>query len=233
MRLTGLIPPLLADPAFAQAVAAAAQGGERAVSIPLGVRAALVAAITEREGRPDRPVVVVTATGREADDAAAAVRNFLPADDVAVLPSWETLPHERLSPRSDTVARRIAVFRRLAHPGTGRTGPIRVLIMPVRALLQPVIKGLGELQPVELEVGDERSLEEVAAGLSAAAYSRVDMVESRGQFAVRGGILDVFPPAEDHPMRVEFWGDTVEEIRWFSVADQRSLDVADHGLWAP
>ncbi|WP_454084561.1 transcription-repair coupling factor [Georgenia sp. Marseille-Q6866] len=233
MRLTGLIPPLLADPAFAQAVAAAAQGGERAVSIPLGVRAALVAAITEREGRTDRPVVIVTATGREADDAAAAVRNFLPADDVAVLPSWETLPHERLSPRSDTVARRIAVFRRLAHPGTGRTGPIRVLVMPVRALLQPVITGLGDLQPVELEVGDERSLEEVAAGLSAAAYSRVDMVESRGQYAVRGGILDVFPPAEDHPMRVEFWGDTVEEIRWFSVADQRSLDVADHGLWAP
>lgn len=233
MRLTGLIPPLLADPAFAQAAAAAAHGGERTVSIPLGLRAALVAAITQREGRTDRPVVVVTATGREADDAAAAVRNFLPAEDVAVLPSWETLPHERLSPRSDTVARRIAVFRRLAHPGTGRTGPIRVLVMPVRALLQPVIKGLGELQPVELEVGDERSLEDVAAGLSAAAYSRVDMVESRGQFAVRGGILDVFPPAEDHPMRVEFWGDTVEEIRWFSVADQRSLDVADHGLWAP
>src|SRR5690606_39113205 len=140
---------------------------------------------------------------------------------------------ERLSPRSDTVARRIAVFRRLAHPGVGRTGPIRVLVVPVRALLQPVIRGLGELEPVELAVGDERSLEEVAEGLTAAAYSRVDMVESRGQFAVRGGILDVFPPAESHPMRVEFWGDTVEEIRWFSVADQRSLDVADHGLWAP
>ncbi|WP_413451179.1 transcription-repair coupling factor [Georgenia phoenicis] len=233
MRLTGLIPPLLADPAFAQSAAAAKHGGERVVSIPLGVRAALVAAITGADDGADRPVVVVTATGREADDAAAAVRNFLPHDDVAVLPAWETLPHERLSPRSDTVARRIAVFRRLAHPGAGRTGPIRVLVMPVRALLQPVIKGLGELEPVELEVGDERSLEDVAAGLSAAAYSRVDMVESRGQFAVRGGILDVFPPAEDHPMRVEFWGDTVEEIRWFSVADQRSLDVADHGLWAP
>src|SRR5690625_5981138 len=59
------------------------------------------------------------------------------------------------------------------------------------------------------------------------------MVEARGQYAVRGGILDVFPPAEDHPMRIEFWGDTVEEIRWFSVADQRSLDLADHGLWPP
>ncbi|MEJ2579876.1 MAG: CarD family transcriptional regulator, partial [Kineosporiaceae bacterium] len=69
--------------------------------------------------------------------------------------------------------------------------------------------------------------------LVAAAYSRVDMVERRGEFAVRGGILDVFPPTEDHPLRVEFWGETVEEIRWFAVADQRSLEVADRGLWAP
>ena len=58
-------------------------------------------------------------------------------------------------------------------------------------------------------------------------------MERRGEFAVRGGILDVFPPTEDHPVRVEFWGDTVEEIRWFKVADQRSLEVAEHGLWAP
>ena len=69
--------------------------------------------------------------------------------------------------------------------------------------------------------------------LSAAAYARTDLVERRGEFAVRGGILDVFPPTEQHPVRVEFWGDTVEEIRWFKVADQRSLEVADHGLWAP
>jgi transcription-repair coupling factor (superfamily II helicase) len=59
------------------------------------------------------------------------------------------------------------------------------------------------------------------------------MVERRGEFAVRGGILDVFPPTEDHPLRVELWGDEVEEIRWFSVADQRSLEVADRGVWAP
>jgi transcription-repair coupling factor (superfamily II helicase) len=56
----------------------------------------------------------------------------------------------------------------------------------------------------------------------AAAYTRTDLVERRGEFAVRGGILDVFPPTEEHPLRVEFWGDTVEEIRWFRVADQRS-----------
>ena len=59
------------------------------------------------------------------------------------------------------------------------------------------------------------------------------MVERRGEFAVRGGILDVFPPTEEHPLRVEFWGDSVEEVRWFKVADQRSLEINEHGLWAP
>uniref|UniRef100_UPI002028C744 transcription-repair coupling factor n=1 Tax=Actinotalea sp. C106 TaxID=2908644 RepID=UPI002028C744 len=180
-------------------------------------------------------VVAVTATGREGDDLAAALRCYLPADDVAVLPSWETLPHERLSPRSDTVAKRLAVFRRLAHPDEGSVqgGPVRVLVVPVRALLQPVVAGLGELEPVALQAGAQADLEDVVERLVAAAYTRVDMVERRGEFAVRGGILDIFPPTDDHPQRVEFWGDTVEEIRWFAVADQRSLEVAVDGLWAP
>lgn len=73
----------------------------------------------------------------------------------------------------------------------------------------------------------------LAEKLVNAAYSRVDMVERRGEFAVRGGIIDVFPPTEDHPLRVELWGEDVEEVRWFSVADQRSLEVAEHGVWAP
>ena len=87
--------------------------------------------------------------------------------------------------------------------------------------------------PVALRPGDERPLDDVVDALAAAAYTRTDLVERRGEFAVRGGILDVFPPTEEHPVRVEFWGDTVEEVRWFKVADQRSLEVAEHGLWAP
>ena len=76
-------------------------------------------------------------------------------------------------------------------------------------------------------------LEVVVRRLAAAAYSRVDLVERRGEFAVRGGIVDVFPPTEQHPVRIEFWGDEVEEVRSFAVADQRSLDVVPQGLWAP
>ncbi|TGY79622.1 transcription-repair coupling factor, partial [Cellulomonas shaoxiangyii] len=208
---------------------------------PAGVRPPLLAALAGAHatargaGDAGRPLVVVTATGRDADELAAALRCYLPDDDVAVLPSWETLPHERLSPRSDTVARRLAVFRRLAHPDPepGPTGQVRVLVMPVRALLQPVVEGLGELVPVEIRTGQQVDLEDVAHRLADAAYTRVDMVERRGEFAVRGGILDVFPPTEDHPLRVELWGEDVEEIRWFSVADQRSLEVAEHGVWAP
>ncbi|MFI2753395.1 transcription-repair coupling factor [Cellulomonas sp. P22] len=242
MDLTGILPAFLADPGAARALELVRGRGEVDVVGPAGIRPPLLAALAGAHpagtapgtDRP-RPLVVVTATGRDADELAAALRCYLPDDDVAVLPAWETLPHERLSPRSDTVARRLAVFRRLAHPSTelGLAGPIRVLVVPVRALLQPVVAGLGELEPVSLAVGDRADLADVADRLGAAAYQRVDMVEKRGEFAVRGGILDVFPPTEDHPLRLEFWGEDVEEIRWFSVADQRSLEVASHGLWAP
>ena len=68
--------------------------------------------------------------------------------------------------------------------------------------------------------------------LAGAAYHRVDLVERRGEFAVRGGIVDVFPPTEEHPLRVEFWGDTVEEVRSFSVADQRSLEARRRAVGA-
>ncbi|MDM7830700.1 transcription-repair coupling factor [Cellulomonas edaphi] len=229
MDLSGLLSALLADPAAAQALDHVVARGELDVVGPAGVRPPLLAAMARK-----RPLVVTTATGRDADELADALRCYLPYDDVAVLPSWETLPHERLSPRSDTVAKRVGVFRRLAHPAEdGHTGRIRVLVMPVRALLQPVVAGLGELEPVEIHVGDRVNLDEATQRLADAAYQRVDMVEKRGEFAVRGGILDIFPPTEDHPLRVDLWGEDVEEIRWFSVADQRSLEVADHGVWAP
>ena len=249
MNLTGVLHALMADPAAAEVVRRAAAGGPRTpldVVLPLGARPPLLAAVARAlsaddaaaDGADDaarRPLVVVTATGREADDLETALGCYLPDDAIAVLPAWETLPHERLSPRSDTVARRLAVFRRLAHPASGRhgAGPVGVLVVPVRALLQPVVDGLGELEPVSVAKGDRVDLDDLAERLVAAAYTRVDMVERRGDFAVRGGILDVFPPTQEHPLRVELWGDTVEEIRWFAVADQRSLAEAPDGLWAP
>ena len=126
------------------------------------------------------------------------------------------------------------MLRRLAHPDDERgRGPVRVVVAPVRSLLQPMVAGLGDLEPVAVRAGDEIDLDDLLARLVAAAYSRVDLVEKRGDFAVRGGIVDVFPPTEEHPLRLELWGDTVEEVRYFKVADQRSLEIAADGMWAP
>ncbi|WP_329121666.1 transcription-repair coupling factor [Streptomyces sp. NBC_01465] len=234
MSLHGLLDATAKDPALAEAVKAATDGHRMHVDLvgPPAARPFAVAALARETGRT---VLAVTATGREAEDLAAALRSLLPEDGVAEYPSWETLPHERLSPRSDTVGRRIAILRRLAHPSKDdpAAGPISVIVAPVRSVLQPQVQGLGDLEPVALRSGQSADLGEITAALAAAAYARVELVEKRGEFAVRGGILDVFPPTEEHPLRVEFWGDEVEEIRYFKVADQRSLEVAEHGLWAP
>ncbi|MEX0171716.1 transcription-repair coupling factor [Streptomyces sp. LMG1-1-1.1] len=234
MSLHGLLDVVVKDAALAEAVKAAADGNRPHVDLvgPAAARPFALAALARDSGRP---VLAVTATGREAEDLAAALRSLLDPDTVVEYPSWETLPHERLSPRSDTVGRRLAVLRRLAHPRDDdpAAGPVSVVVAPIRSVLQPQVKGLGDLEPVALRSGRTADLNEIVEGLAAAAYSRVELVEKRGEFAVRGGILDVFPPTEEHPLRIEFWGDEVEEIRYFKVADQRSLEVAEHGLWAP
>ena len=175
-------------------------------------------------------MLAVTATAREADDLTAALKSFLPPDAVACFPGWETLPHERLSPRSDTVGQRIAVLRRLAHP---EGAPLKAVVAPVRSVLQPIVEGLGDLEPVRLAEGDEADPDDVITRLVDIGYARAEIVTKRGELAVRGGLLDVFPPTEEHPVRIEFFGDTVEEIRTFKVADQRSTGKAEHGLWAP
>ena len=231
MALSGLLAAARTDPA----IVAIVESVDRPTLIVSGPPAFRPFAIGALAGR-GRPVLAVTSTGREAEDLAAALRCVLPPDQVAVYPGWETLPHERLSPRADTVGQRLAVLRRLAHPSGDdpTTGPLSVVVAPIRSVLQPQVPRLGDLEPVALRQGDTaRELTDVVTDLVAAAYARTELVERRGDFAVRGGILDVFPPTEEHPLRVEFWGDEVEEIRYFKVADQRSVEIAEHGLWAP
>ena len=234
MSLAGLLSVIAADPQLQRALS---QGdADTDLVAPPALRPFLAASIA---GYPsaDQPrfVLAVTATAREAEVLTSGLESLLPQGTVACFPAWETLPHERLSPRSDTSGRRLAVLRRLAHPdaGSARSGALSVLVTPVRSLLQPMVSGLGDLEPVALRGGQAADFEEVIAHLVDIGYARTDLVEHRGEIAVRGGILDVFPPTEEHPLRVEFWGDTVEEIRYFRAADQRSLHAATEGLWAP
>jgi transcription-repair coupling factor (superfamily II helicase) len=228
VTLTGLVDLFCTEPTVAETIADARPRRLPVLDItaPAPMRPLLAAVLsTEVErGGAGRPVLLVTSTFREAEELTAALQSVVGDEAVAYYPAWETLPHERLSPRSDTVGRRLELLRRLA--GNGQLPAPRIVVAPVRSVLQPQVKGLGEMTAIRLAVGDDIDLTHLATALVEAAYTRVDLVERRGEFAVRGGIVDVFPPTEEHPVRIDFFGDTVEEIRYFSVADQRSSDIA-------
>jgi transcription-repair coupling factor (superfamily II helicase) len=228
--LAGLVDIALTAPQFTDLVerAAGRPDGLAVVgpaSAQLFVACALVPTTVE-----GGPLLVVTATGRQADDLTAELRG-VHGDAAALFPSWETLPHERLSPGVDTVGARLMLLRRLARPDDAVLGPpLRVVVTTVRSLLQPMAADLAHTEPVALQVGAELDFEQLVARLAELAYTRVDMVTRRGEFAVRGGILDVFAPTAEHPVRVEFWGDEIAEMRMFAVADQRSLPDLDPGV---
>ena len=220
--IAGLVELALRDPSLQDVAAKAAdRPADLALVGPASARVFVAAALAQ-----SGPLLVVTATGREADDLTAELKGVY-GDEVAMFPSWETLPHERLSPSVETVGARHMVLRRLADPTDARLGPpLRVVVAAARSLVQPMPQrpgGVLDIEPVILSVGDEADFDEVIARLVGLAYTRVDMVARRGEFAVRGGILDVFPPTAEHPVRIEFWGDEVSEMRMFAVADQRSI----------
>ena len=230
--LSPLVNLVSADLGFQRIAHNAQSCAETDVVAPTNLYPLIIAGIEAQ--RSERPMLIVTATGRGADELASSLRAFIDPASIAVFPSWETLPHERLSPSLDTVGTRLAILRRLVHPikGDHFTAPISIVISSVRAVLQPIVADLGDIEPVHLRAGDTRELTTVVAQLVGFGYERVDLVERRGQVAVRGGILDVFPPTEEHALRLEFWGNDIEEIRYFAVSDQRTLELAPHGLWA-
>ncbi|ACV80804.1 transcription-repair coupling factor [Nakamurella multipartita DSM 44233] len=230
--LRGLLAAVSADPFFAAMNEATGSITHR-VTGPPAIRPFVVGTLAA--GYPDAgvPVLLVTATGREAEAAVASIGDLIGDDRVALFPSWETLPHERLSPRADTVGRRLATLRRLAHPEEHPGGYPAVVVATIRSMIQPMAPHLGEMAPVTLRVGQEVDLTELVDRLVSLAYGRVDMVEKRGEIAVRGGILDIFPPTADHPIRVEFWGDEISDLRTFGVTDQRSLGAVEQVVAPP
>lgn len=212
-----------------------AQGQVSWAFCPPGLRPILAASLATRH--PERLFVYLTSSSRTAEETALQLQALVGENiQVALFPSWETLPHERLSPQIETMAARIAVLRRLAKPEPAAgpaAGPINILVVPLRAALQPIISGLGELEPLRLRVGQNYGPEQVVARLMELGYERTDMVCGRGQVVGRGGIVDVFVPGDSHPQRIEYFGDTVEEIRYFSIANQRTVARSEQGVWAP
>ncbi|MDQ1582403.1 MAG: hypothetical protein QOF36_457 [Microbacteriaceae bacterium] len=234
MILQGLIAALSRASTFDDALAYATRNAD--FSLTDGLRAPLLAGLLDRRASAglSKALLIITPTGRESESLRAALACVIPNAEIIEFPAWETLPHERLSPSAEIVGKRLDALRRLAEWDAGpRETPI-VLVASVRAALQPLADNLTDFEPITL-VPRQRGydLGRLAVQLVDLAYSRVDMVTRRGEFAVRGGILDVFPAIADHPYRVDFFGDEVDQIRAFSVADQRSLPEPIDGVTLP
>ena len=167
------------------------------------------------------PLLVVTSSSRSSEDLVNELRELY--DNVIEFPAWETLPHERLSPRSDTVALRIKSLYALKEKHTKHP----IIVTPVRGVIHRIISELGSTPLLQLQVGQEQSMEELVRHLSSLAYVRTDLVERRGEFAVRGGIVDLFLPLSDYPIRIDFFGDEIEDISYFEVSDQRTIKPVD------
>jgi transcription-repair coupling factor (superfamily II helicase) len=170
------------------------------------------------------PLLVVTSSSRSSEDLVNELQELY--DNVIEFPAWETLPHELLSPRSDTVALRIKSLYALKEKH--KQNPI--IVTPVRGVIHRIISDLGTTPLLQLKVGQEQSMEELVRHLSSLAYVRTDLVERRGEFAVRGGIVDLFLPLSDYPIRIDFFGDEIEDISYFEVSDQRTIKSVDSSI---
>ena len=205
------------DPQVARLVDA---GGRAFVSQSL--RPYLLAALLDRD--PTTPVIVVAGDDRAARDLAAGLKTWLEPRPVRYYPSRGVTYESHLTPPPHLVGLRIAALDALVDSGDGQAP---IVVVSAVALSEKVPDPALRPHGFTLRGGDLLDLDETALDLVAAGYERVDQVEDRGQFAIRGGLLDVFPATEDRAVRVDLFGDEIESLRWFSTFTQRSLGDAE------
>ena len=198
----------------------AGAGGRAFVSQSL--RPYLLAALLDRDEQ--RPAIVVAGDDRAARDLAAGLKTWLEPRTVRYYPSRGVTYESHLAPPPHLVGLRIAALDALLETGTDHAP---VVVVSAVALSEKVPDPVLRPHAFCLRTGELLDLDETAGDLVAAGYERVDQVEDRGQFAIRGGLLDVFPATEDRAVRVDLFGDEIESLRWFSTFTQRSLGDAE------
>ena len=207
----------------------AAAGGEK-VEVPASamLRPLLLAALLEDDrGLAGRPALLVAADDRSARDLAADLRAYLAPRRVRLYPSRGTGFASHVTPPPHLVGLRIDALDALGREQDA------IVVAGATALAEAVPDAALRPAGFTVSVGEEIDLAAVARDLSAAGYHRVEQVEERGQFALRGGILDAFGATEERAVRIELFGDEVESMRWFSTFTQRSLGEAERVELAP
>src|SRR3954463_6921010 len=206
------------DPAAARL---AAEGGSAFVSLSL--RPCVVAAVADQAAR--RPALVVVGDDRGARDLAADLRAWLQPRPVRYYPSRGVAYESHLTPPPHLVGLRVGALDALTDTAEGSEQP--VVVISATALSEKVPDPSLRPHGFVLKVGELIDLDETAQQLVAAGYERIDQVEERGQFAIRGGLLDVYPATEERAVRVDMFDIEIEALRWFSTFTQRSLGEAE------
>ncbi|HEX3614912.1 MAG TPA: transcription-repair coupling factor [Solirubrobacteraceae bacterium] len=200
-----------------------AEGGRAFVSLSL--RPFLIAALLGRD--QTKPAIVVAGDDRQARELAGSLRAWLAPRRVRYYPSRGVTYESHLAPPAHLTGQRIAALDALLDDGADAADGAPVVVVSAVALSEKVPDPSLRPHGFTLRKGELLDLDETAGDLVAAGYERVDQVEDRGQFAIRGGLLDVFPSTEDRAVRVDLFGDEIESLRWFSTFTQRSLGDAD------
>jgi transcription-repair coupling factor (superfamily II helicase) len=229
MPLRSLLAHIEEDPA---ALALARDGGNAFVSSSL--RPYLIAALADRDEHRERPQLIVVGDDRAARDLAADLRAWLAPRRVRYYPTRGVTYESHLTPPPHLVGLRMAALDALlgAEQHSEEHGRPVVVVSAV-ALSEKVPDPALRPHSFTLRVGALLDLDECAAELVAAGYERVDQVEERGQFALRGGLLDVFGATEDRAVRVDMFDVEIESLRWFSTFTQRSLGSVQEVEIAP
>jgi transcription-repair coupling factor (superfamily II helicase) len=208
----------------------ARDGGRAFVSASL--RPYVLAALADED--PARPTLVVAGDDRQARDLAGDLRAWLAPRPVRFYPSRGVAYESHLTPPPHLVGLRVAALDALLDPDAGADGrEAPVVVVSAVALSEKVPDPSLRPHSFCLRVGDLLDLDECMHDLVAAGYERVDQVEDRGQFAARGGLLDIYPATEDRAVRVDLFDIEIESLRWFSTFTQRSLGEATEVEIAP
>ena len=203
---------------------AGGEGTILAAGVPEGYDAFLLAAIAHRLPADTAFQQAVLHVARD-DQRLAAIRSqlefFAPHAEVLTFPAWDCVPYDRISPDTDIESRRIATLARLAHAKGGK--PSIIVLTTVNAVLQrvPPLAAIKK-SAARLAAGNRIGMEQVIERLEGSGFHRTGTVMEPGEYAVRGGILDLYAPGHARPVRLDFFGDTLESIRQFDPVTQRT-----------
>ena len=197
-----------------------------ASGVPEGLDALLLGELARQTPR-GAPILHIARDANRLVTLEDALAFFAPDVTVLTFPAWDGVPYDRVAPNADTIARRIATLSELTHRETAGNKSSLIVLTTVNAVVQRVPpRAFIAASSMRLAAGNAVSMQELVERLEVSGYGRAGTVTDPGQYAVRGGILDLYPPGAQ-PVRLDFFGDTLESIRAFDPETQRTAARLD------